>query len=307
MTIPLILQIQQAALDSQSSVTDALRKAKVACTKLGLGEFGNWVDRELNGYMGVPGRELPKYRILNGTPEAYNPYHGWQPIIFPRAKSEAGWSRASIGMSIPAIEELLRSASGGHGDFSYPYNPEAAVQLRKALSFETPVHISLSVPQISEILNVVRNIILEWTMDMEKQGILGTDLTFSEEEREKSAAATAQTINNIHISGQVGSFVQSAESSVVQGGVDAVLNLDRVHQFVEQVEQLLSSADVSNSVKEDTEAALSEVKQVAAHPDDTGKLGAALRRVRQAVAPLGEHLFRIGVDAGIDRLPGILS
>jgi len=61
---------------------------------------------------------------------------------------------------------------------------------------------------------------------MEKQGILGTDLTFNEEERAKSLAVTAQTVNNIHIA-QVGSFVQSAENSIVQGGVDAVLNLDR--------------------------------------------------------------------------------
>ena len=52
MTTPLILQIQEAALDSKSSVTDALRKAKIACVKLELAEFGNWVDLELNGYIG---------------------------------------------------------------------------------------------------------------------------------------------------------------------------------------------------------------------------------------------------------------
>jgi AbiTii-like protein len=109
MTIPLILQIQQATLDSNSSVTDALRKAKLACVKLDLVEFGNWVDLELNGYMDKSAAELPKYRKLHGTPEGYNPYHGWQPIMFRTAKVEASCSLAPLGMSIPAIEELLRA------------------------------------------------------------------------------------------------------------------------------------------------------------------------------------------------------
>jgi hypothetical protein len=209
-------------------------------------------------------------------------------------------------MSMPAIEESLRGTDSS-STFEFPYPAEFAAKIRKAINFDAPLHIRLGVPQVAEIPHTVRNIVLDWTMDLEKQGILGTDLTFNEEERAKSVAATAQTVNNINI-GQVGSFVQSAENSTVQGGVDAVLNLDRVQRFVDQVEQLLSAADVPQSVKEDTEAALSEVKQVtAAHPHESGKLRAALLRVRQAVEPLGEHLLRIAVDAGIDRLPGILS
>jgi hypothetical protein len=48
---------------------------------------------------------------------------------------------------------------------------------------------------------------------MEKQGVLGNDLSFSQQERATSADVTAQTV--IHI-GQVGSSVQSAQYSVVQ-------------------------------------------------------------------------------------------
>jgi hypothetical protein len=140
-------------------------------------------------------------------------------------------------------------------------------------------------------------------MDMEKQGILGANLMFNEEERVKSAAATAQTVNNIHIA-QVGSFVQSAENSIIQGGVDAVLNLDRVRQFVDQVEQLLSGAEIPQSVKEETVTALSAVKQAAASPHESGRLRAALRAVGRAVAPAGEHLVRIAVDQGLNTLLG---
>ena len=57
-------------------------------------------------------------------------------------------------------------------------------------------------------------------------------------------------------------------------------------------------------MKKDTEAALSKVKQAAAHPQESGKLRAALRRVSRAVAPAGGHLLRIAVDAGVSRLFG---
>lgn len=301
--IPLILQIQQAALDSNSSVTDALRKAKIACTKLDLSEFGNWVDLELNGYMEKPVSELPKYRKLYGTPEAYNPYHGWQPIIFQSAKSEDICSLAPVGISIPAIEEALRGTNNSeYFEFSYP--SEWAAKIRQAIHFITAIHIKLNIPQIANIINSVRNIILDWTMKMENQGVLGANLTFSEEERAKSSAVTAQTINNIHIA-QVGSFVQQAENSVVQGGVDSALNLNGVHHLIKQVEQLLPAAELPSSIKENTEIALEELKQATTTSlPDKGRVRKALEGLKHVVAPAGEHLLRIGVDAAVTKLLG---
>lgn len=75
-----------------------------------------------------------------------------------------------------------------------------------------------------------------------------------------------------------------------------------MHQFVEQVAKLLSAADLPKSVREEAETALSEVKHAAAHPQESGRLRAALQAVGRAVAPAGEHVPRIAVDAGIDTL-----
>jgi hypothetical protein len=89
-------------------------------------------------------------------------------------------------------------------------------------------------------------------MDMEKQGILGAGLVFNEQERAKSAAVTAKTVNNIHIA-QVGSFVQNAENSVVQGGVDAVVNMTGVQQardvLTELTEAVVKDAYISDTQK----------------------------------------------------------
>jgi hypothetical protein len=253
MTTPLILQIQEAAQENKSSVTDALRKAKIACVKLGLVEFGNWVELELNGYIGKKFDELPEYRKLHGTPVAFNPYRGWTPIIFHSPEQERKWSVALIPMTISAIEDSLRDAKSTEALY-FPYSPEIQHDLRKSLNANwiNDFCIKLSVTHGADILHAVRNILLDWTLALEKQGILGGTLTFSPDERERSASVTAQTINNFHI-GQVGSLVQNAENSVIQGGIDSTLNLTiGVRDLVQQLEQLLPAAHLEPSLQKVT-------------------------------------------------------
>jgi hypothetical protein len=300
-TIPLIIQIQQAALDSNSSVTDALRKAKLACAKLGLTDFGNWVDLELNGYMNKSSEEVPEYRKLHGTPEAFSPFQGWLPLHFDTAEGQQAWALAVVGMTIPAIEESLRNASGG--SFSFPYPPEVQKEICRVLSWgDSPLRIRLGVSQAANILHAVRNILLEWTMEMEKQGVLGNDLLFTPEERAKSTEVTEKTV--IHI-GQVGAYVHSAEYSTVHGEITSSLDLNGIRQLLQYVEQLLPAANLPAPIKENTETALVELKQAAdsATPDG-GRVQNALRTLKRVLAPAGEHLLRIGVDAAVTKLLG---
>jgi hypothetical protein len=75
--------------------------------------------------------------------------------------------------------------------------------------------------------------------------------------------------------------------------------------FLKQVEELLPGADLPKSVKENTETALAELKHAAeATTPDRGRLRSALQRLQQVVAPAGEHLLRIGVDAAVTRIFG---
>jgi hypothetical protein len=136
MTTPLILLIQQAAFDSNTPVTNTLRKTKVACTKLSLTEFGNWVDLELNGYVATPSEDLPNYRKLRGIVEVRTPHTGWQPIIFQDPKMEMTCSIACINMSMPEIETFLESRSSRNNDLRYFFGPEPAALLRRWLKSE---------------------------------------------------------------------------------------------------------------------------------------------------------------------------
>ena len=301
---PVILQIQEAALDTKASLTEALLKAKVACAKLGLVEFGNWVDAELNGYVDIPAKDMPEYRKLFGRPEAYNPVRGWQPIMFEDAKTEKAFSFAPVGMSVAAIENLLGGAKAG-GTFEFPYPAEMAKRIRQAIKFNTQVHIELSGPVISSVLHGVRKMLLDWTLEMEKQNILGTDLTFNEDEKRKSVAVTEGVVNNITI-GQVGSFVQGGDRAVVTGQVVSTNTLVQgVRDLVGQVDQLLPTSGFPTSVADETRAALSELKEASEEAEpEPGRLQRGLHALKKVLAPAGEKLLSMAVDSAVNKLLG---
>ena len=123
--------------------------------------------------------EVPEYRKIHGTPEAFSPYQGWLPLHFDTSEGQIAWALAVIGMTIHAIEESVRNASPG-GAFSFPYPPEVQREICQSLSWgDSLLRIRLSISQTSTILSAVRNILLDWTMEMEKQGVLGNNLSFS--------------------------------------------------------------------------------------------------------------------------------
>src|SRR5215467_12276766 len=98
--LPLIRKLQAEAANPDASVTNLLRMAKIAATKLNLNDALVWIDRELNGYGDLKLEDLPPYRRLRGIPQGYNPVHGWQPIQFQSAKTADILSEAFIGIAL---------------------------------------------------------------------------------------------------------------------------------------------------------------------------------------------------------------
>jgi hypothetical protein len=308
MSVPLVLQIQQALLDNSSSLSEALRKAKVVCFKLGLAEFEAWVDHELEGYMNSKLEDIPDYRKLYGTPEAFNPYQGWQPIIFASTDEKKRLSLAPIGMSIEAIEQSVRHAKSD-GAFSFPYDADIANDICQSMNWgDVPLHIKLSITQCSGILGRVRDILLNWTLQMEKQGIVGNDLTFNEGDRQKSAQLTESVITNIHI-GQVGAFVQNATHATVQGEVKTTTEISKgVLDLVQKLEQWLPTANFSAPVEQETRKALVELRDAGnTQMPDKGRIARGLEALKRVVAPAGENLLKFAVDAGVSKLLESLS
>lgn len=178
----IIIELQKNTIDSNYPISDLLRKAKLVSVKLNLTEFTEWVELELSGYENSP-VDLPKYRIVRGTPKALNPYHGWQPIIFNSNEIAENMSKHGISQPLIELETLLESDSTA--DFSISYSNHIKRNLIKATGFETDYSIFIGRNTIKAILDGVRNTLLDWVLKLEKAGVKGEDMMFSKKEKEE--------------------------------------------------------------------------------------------------------------------------
>lgn len=215
----LVLELQTEAISPNTKVSDLLRKALVVASKLKIREFEQWAKNELQGYEGDP---IPTYRRVKGEVKAFNPARGWIPAIIKDAKIAELLSQRPIGQSVGVLEELI-SGKDKDGFLTIPYHPELQNKLRGVGDLVPELVIGRS--QVFGILEAVRNIILEWSLKLEKDGILGEGLTFSKEEQ-RIAASTTYNIQNF--TGPVGAVagrdinVQISFNEVLSKLADAV-------------------------------------------------------------------------------------
>jgi hypothetical protein len=215
----LILDLQRDALDSNIRVSDLLRKALVAARKLGIKDFEAWINLELNGY--VEWKNIPTYRMLQGQIEAWNPFYGWQPVIFEDPEYAKALSSCSVSQSIGEIEATI----GDHkpqGRLIMSLPQETEYEIIQGLDLTTKVSRRVSAARIVNILDAVRNIILGWSLKLEQDGILGEGLAFSDREKE-IAAQGIYLVNNFYASatiqqGNISSSQITAQNDVTVGG-----------------------------------------------------------------------------------------
>jgi hypothetical protein len=200
----IVLELQKDALNSNISIVQLLRKSLLISKKLNLTDFEKWINNELNGYDSV--EEIPNYRIVRGDIKAFNPYNGiWMPIYFEDSEEAEQLSSRKISQKITELEKL--TVKEKH-QLHVPFSKELEAKLVKRLKVpSTPV---LIIPNTSVfgIIESVRNIILDWTLKLEEQGILGDGIKFSEEE--KTTALTSNQINITNFQGFIGNITNSS-------------------------------------------------------------------------------------------------
>ena len=185
-TPSVVEQLQAAAIDPQVRVSDLVRKAKLVASKLRLGDFERWTDAELQGY--PDGSALPAYRQIRGTPVWWNPYRGWLAVNF--SGDGVRWadkmSRTDTSQPIGELETLAAEYRQAAESWRYvPFNAELTEAICQSKGVP-PTQIGLQVDRsvISGVLDAVRTAVLEWALKLEKSGILGNSIRFSDKEKE---------------------------------------------------------------------------------------------------------------------------
>ena len=184
-----VLQLQRECLDSNVPILEILRKALVVARKLSLADAQLWIGKELNGYQS--GDAPPPHRLLKARIGVRNPYHGWQPLMFGNPADADFCAMCFAGQPIGELEHLINS---GKGALEFPFDPAMLNRLMKGISVPLPPTRILDFSLVGGILDAVRNMVLDWTLKLEKDGITGEGLTFSAQEKE-AASHGRYTIN----------------------------------------------------------------------------------------------------------------
>ena len=204
----LVEQLQMDATDESVPVTTLLRKVKMVAVKLGLDDALDWVRKELEGYDG----EVPDYREGRGHTIAMDNFGRWIPFVISDPGLADTVATVYFLEPVSNYEDLLAS---GKGPFRMPTPREAEQALISTFGLSAN-QIANNIPRsyLVRIVQQVRNLVLDWALELARTGINGDGLTFSEEEREvvKDAHITIGSFQGTFNTGDAGGNITQKAS-----------------------------------------------------------------------------------------------
>lgn len=286
-----VIELQQEAMDKSVKASDLLRKAYVVARKLKLSEFLEWIENELNGYKG----EAPEYRMAKGQVRGWNPYNGWIPLMFEDPAEGEAASQRACGQSIAELEHLIEN---GSSSLHMPYPQEIQRQLCKGFGYETEVSLFVGQSTLIRVVDSVRNVILNWALKLEEDGILGEGLAFSEQEK-SSAISTPQSINNFY--GSVNApQIQQGNQTAIQ--VSSTVNADSeaIKKFIDNLKSNFESLGLHSESKEELSSEIATIEaQLKSPKPKTGIVKESLKTIRTVLesasgSAAGQMLAELG-------------
>lgn len=293
----IVLELQRESISSNINISDLLRKALFVARKLKVKEFENWVLQEMNGYK-ISRDEIPDYREIVGHVQHFNPYHGWSPVIIQDEKILNILQRNKIAQSVTVIEELVKSDS----DYLAMELPQG-VQNMLSDYFKEPTQFQLrfTKSQAQHTLETVRNIILDWALKLEEDGIMGEGLSFSEKEKQE-AKKQNYNITNFYAPASGVQFQQNTVNStqIMTNGVD----VGQISEFISKLKENLIHAGLSEEqqsvVESEVETISAELVSVQPQPTVIQK---SLQSIRTALEGAGGNLIASGLTYIMDKIP----
>jgi hypothetical protein len=225
----LVEELQRDALNANAKVSDLLRKAKAIAVKLELPELEEWVEHELNGY---PEGDVPEYRVIVGQVKGRNPFHGWQPVIFGSREIEEAYSKRRVYQRVAELENAVALSRGG--ELTIPFTSHAIQLLRDATGFDFDFTLMVNGSNVVGLLDAVRNTLLEWSLRLEKSGVKGEGMSFSDDERKK--AHETQAVYNIGtIQTFTGNMGSGSGNFSVEGNTVNVMSKAAIESLIHKI------------------------------------------------------------------------
>ena len=172
-----ITALQKLVLDPQSNLTDILRNALLISQKLGLEDFKSWCELELKGYEDINESNIPEYRCIYGSFHVLDVRNGRRQYVGDQAVGQI------IRDGVIFFQETLASDKDFF-DFRFPDDKNAILKKSYNLNLSNYIFYSkVHKISIKKVLEIIRTKVLEFSIELEKKGILGEDWEFTIEEK----------------------------------------------------------------------------------------------------------------------------
>lgn len=283
----IVIELQKLATDENESITKLLKKVLIVATKLNLLDFQIWINKELDGYSNV--KEVPKYRHVMGEIKAWNPYNRiWIPLIW-RDFPKGGLER-SIAQPISEIEYIFKKQDNNKKNFlTIPFSSEQQAILIEHFDPPSPPVLIIPRSSMSKILDAVRNIILRWSLKLEAEGILGEEMSFTEDEK-----GNAQYNQEIKIDNFFGIIGNVFEEKITQE-----VNISVKSNDLESLLKYLKSKGINS---EDLESLKQSIK-IDPTPKQKDKLGGNVSKwIGKMIEKASSGAWNIGLSIAVNIL-----
>ncbi|HTC19932.1 MAG TPA: hypothetical protein VK859_03735 [bacterium] len=253
----LVLELQQQILTGNIPVTELLRKTLVICQKLDFKDFQKWVESEMNGY--DQAADIPSYRKIKGVVKAKNAFRGWIPVSFGNNEIEDMISITPFGQGISHLESAVNLRTED-STISIPL-PNGANELLNEFSgsYETVFYTFFQYPQLVEVIEKVKTIILKWTLELEKANILGEGMSFNSQEKRQAESITHNNFSN-YFGPVTNSQIQQGSTNSVQSFAAFNLDVKATQEYLDKLVSLMPQMKIGKDKENEIVAEVGSIK-----------------------------------------------
>jgi len=274
----IVLQLQQELISGNCDILNALRKAHIIAVKLKLEDFDKWINQELNGY--GQNEEVPNYRKVRGALYAFNSYSGRIHLTISNAETENLICNRNI---VDPVSKLLDLYENSKDYVRISFSGEMLQLLNEMFSLPIDMQFSLHINRscIKELLEHVKDALLQWTLKLEEKGVLGEELKFTEKEK-TIAKDIPQTVNNSPSNSQI----------VTAKNVSIEFNYIEAEKNIAELRNKIKSEDIEESDKNDALEIVDEI-------DTKIKAKKSPSIIKSALAGLKDFLISLGAGVAV--------
>jgi hypothetical protein len=215
-----------------------------------------------------------------------------------------------VYQAVSEISDLLRRGnSDSEGTFAVPFG-SMTVSWGGLMRERTLVQLHIDRAAFAQILDAVKNTILDWSLKLEKVGITGVGLSFSREEKDLAHSPTVFVkVNNIeNFAGVMGEISGQA---TIQGGDRNSSGISRdegrelLSQILKHIDELILTNEQRKALNAEIERLQHGLEAPQEHPSRLRSGFESIKRILESAASgATTDILKAGILTGIKILLG---